>query len=589
MGQSSLAVRWNIRNGFFVQDLFVVECEVLQDVMAVVSEGHRNRRIGSHELNKDSSRSHSILTVHLESETIDPDDGHPLVKFGKIVFVDLAGSERLKDTRSEGMTLTETGAINRSLFTLSKVISALADAAKKKKPKKSNFVPYRDSKLTKLLMDSLGGTSMTLMIACVSPSSHYMDETISTLNYATRANKIQNKPMVQMDPKEQLIYNLRQEIKLLRMENNYLRQQLALHGGPAVPCSPALAGSLPVSRSSASSSGMHYPPHHSPNSRSSCHAGTPSGSHFPAAGSAQSARSPHRSGPPLSSPPPGLPPASPGLSSRDGVSLGSAPPGLPTPGSRHNGGRMSPRISSNHPDAGGGPGLDHRGHNSRGTSRGSAVERDARSAASERERDQRFADMLTMLEEYQREVERLKKENRDVRAKGSVAERGYRAVMEENERLCNKLEHLEEIFVHQSRQTPWPRVREDKGADSDDDSDGSGNRAKASIRRLKAENDSLQKRLKMMEHALPQRFGDVGEGLDQAMGSHGAHRQSSEEVDKKEQRDTFQLRQLNMRLQRRVESLQKREMELLRIMGAKSKQYGGSVVKRNSAHSEGKK
>lgn len=238
---------------------------------------------------------------------------------------------------------------------------------------------------------------------------------------------------------------------------------------------------------------------------------------------------------------------------------------------------MSPRVS-NQPDAGGGPGLDHRGNNSRGTSRGSAVERDARSAASERERDQRFADMLTMLEEYQREVERLKKENRDVRAKGSVAERGYRAVMEENERLCNKLEHLEEIFVHQSRQTPWPRVREDKGGDSDDDSDGTGNRAKASIRRLKAENESLQKRLKMMEHALPQRFGDVGDGLD----AHGAHRQSSEEVDKKEQRDTFQLRQLNMRLQRRVESLQKREMELLRIMGAKSKTSG----KRSS---EGKK
>ena len=213
MNSSSLAVRWNIRNGFFVQDLFVVECEVLQDVMAVVSEGHRNRRIGSHQLNKDSSRSHSILTVHLESETIDPDDGHTLVKFGKIVFVDLAGSERLKDTKSEGLTLTETAAINKSLFTLSKVISALSDSKKHKSSKSMNFIPYRDSKLTKLLMDSLGGTSMCLMVACVSPASQYLEETLSTLNYATRANKIQNKPVVQMDPKEQLILTLLPEKK----------------------------------------------------------------------------------------------------------------------------------------------------------------------------------------------------------------------------------------------------------------------------------------------------------------------------------------------------------------------------------------
>ena len=161
-----LQVRWNIRNGFFVQDLFVVECENISDVMAVVTECHRNRRVGSHELNMDSSRSHSLLTLHLESESIDPDDGHTMVKFGKVVFVDLAGSERLKETKSDGVTLTETGAINRSLFTLGKVISALSS----KKKKDSQFVPYRDSKLTKLLMDSLGGSCMTLMVALLLPS-----------------------------------------------------------------------------------------------------------------------------------------------------------------------------------------------------------------------------------------------------------------------------------------------------------------------------------------------------------------------------------------------------------------------------------
>ena len=164
-----LQVRWNIRNGFFVQDLFVVECENVDDVMAVVSEGHRNRRVGSHEMNMDSSRSHSLLTLHLESESIDPDDGHMMVKFGKMVFVDLAGSERLKESKATGVTMTETGAINKSLFTLGKVISALGKKDQRERHGKSNdknFVPYRDSKLTKLLMDSLGGSCMTLMIAC---------------------------------------------------------------------------------------------------------------------------------------------------------------------------------------------------------------------------------------------------------------------------------------------------------------------------------------------------------------------------------------------------------------------------------------
>ena len=200
MNNVPLSVRWNIRSGFFVQDLFVVQCETIEDIMAVVNEGHKNRRTGSHDLNRDSSRSHSILSIHLESETIDPDDGHALLKFGKVVFVDLAGSERLKESKSSGQQMVETGAINKSLSTLGRVITLLSD-----KKKKKQFVPYRDSKLTKLLMDSLGGTSMTVMVACCSPSSAYLDETLSTLNYASRAKKIQNRPSVQVDPKEQLM------------------------------------------------------------------------------------------------------------------------------------------------------------------------------------------------------------------------------------------------------------------------------------------------------------------------------------------------------------------------------------------------
>ena len=109
-----------------------------------------------------------------------------LNKYGKISFVDLAGSERLKETHSQGDMIKETGIINKSLFTLGKVISWLSD----KRGHVGKHIPYRDSKLTMLLMDSLGGSSKALMIACVSPSEKYVEETISTLNYATRTMNI---------------------------------------------------------------------------------------------------------------------------------------------------------------------------------------------------------------------------------------------------------------------------------------------------------------------------------------------------------------------------------------------------------------
>ena len=218
----SLQVRWNAQKGFFVRDLFVVECETLEDVMAVVSEGHRNRRVGSHELNKDSSRSHSLLTVYLETENTDSTSKDTFMQTGKITFVDLAGSERLKDSRSEGTTLAETGAINKSLFTLSNVISALSDPRKSK----ASFIPYRNSKLTKLLMDSLGGSSKTLLIACCCPSSKFVEESLNTLNYATRAARIKNRPVLQVDEKDQLINRLRQALRLLKEENSNLKQEL---------------------------------------------------------------------------------------------------------------------------------------------------------------------------------------------------------------------------------------------------------------------------------------------------------------------------------------------------------------------------
>ncbi len=158
-------------------------------------EGHKNRKVGSHDLNKDSSRSHSILTIYIITEiSTDGNPNNAVKKYGKVSFVDLAGSERLKESKSQGDMIKETGNINRSLFVLGKVISMLTSDKKNQK----QHIPYRDSKLTMLLMDSIGGSSKTLMIACCSPASAYLDETQSTLNYSSRAMNIKNKPIIQV-------------------------------------------------------------------------------------------------------------------------------------------------------------------------------------------------------------------------------------------------------------------------------------------------------------------------------------------------------------------------------------------------------
>ncbi|KXS13177.1 kinesin-domain-containing protein, partial [Gonapodya prolifera JEL478] len=154
-----LSVRYKPNLGFYVENLFVVECEVLDDALAVLEEGLRNRTVGSHKMNEHSSRSHAVMTVHVDS--YDPVVG--VTKSGKITFVDLAGSERVSDTDSTGATFNEALSINKSLLTLGNCISALSDP----KRKKGGHIPYRDSKLTKLLMDSLGGNGFALMANCL--------------------------------------------------------------------------------------------------------------------------------------------------------------------------------------------------------------------------------------------------------------------------------------------------------------------------------------------------------------------------------------------------------------------------------------
>jgi len=156
---------------FFVHELSYCKCPTEEDLLRIYMRTLRNRSVAAHQLNRDSSRSHMLFTVYVDS-MVKGADGHITTRHGKITFVDLAGSERLKESKSEGATLRETGAINKSLFTLGKVIASLCD-------RKRVRVPYRDSKLTQLLADSIGGTSLTLMLACVSPSDATLSETVS--------------------------------------------------------------------------------------------------------------------------------------------------------------------------------------------------------------------------------------------------------------------------------------------------------------------------------------------------------------------------------------------------------------------------
>jgi hypothetical protein len=273
----ALPVRWTQSQGFFVQGLCVVECGGLEDALAVMLQGQRSRSIGSHELNKDSSRSHAMLTLRIEV------DGQPS---GRMCFTDLAGSERLKDTRGakwmaggsaaeydaggkraerEATMLKETSNINRSLMTLGKVIAALSSrgggggASRGRSRGRSRgggggggggdcdvgHVPFRDSVLTKLLKEALSGNSRTLMIACISPSTAYIDETLSTLQYATRASGVSTRPAPEViDPLLRELMLLRNELRLEKLRNKDLRvlvrqRKHARGGSPAAAAAAA--------------------------------------------------------------------------------------------------------------------------------------------------------------------------------------------------------------------------------------------------------------------------------------------------------------------------------------------------------------
>ncbi|XP_044260405.1 kinesin-like protein KIF17 isoform X2 [Tribolium madens] len=172
-----------------------------------LSLGSKNRIIGATLMNQNSSRSHSIFTISIEQIT--NVNNNESFKKGKLNLVDLAGSERQAKTGATGDRLKEATKINLSLSALGNVISALVDG-------KAKHIPYRDSKLTRLLQDSLGGNTRTLMIACISPSSRDYVETLSTLRYANRAKNIHNKPRVNEDPKDTMLRQYQEEIERLK-------------------------------------------------------------------------------------------------------------------------------------------------------------------------------------------------------------------------------------------------------------------------------------------------------------------------------------------------------------------------------------
>ena len=178
--------------------------------------GQKNRSVRETNMNAHSSRSHSLFTITVERSELGA-DGKPHIRVGKLNMVDLAGSERLSKTGATGDGLKEATKINLSLSTLCHVISSLTDP-------KSTYIPYRDSKLTRLLQDSLGGNTKTMMISNVGPADYNYDETMNTLRYASRAKNIQNKPRINEDPKDALLREYQDEVSKLKEQLMLIQQ-----------------------------------------------------------------------------------------------------------------------------------------------------------------------------------------------------------------------------------------------------------------------------------------------------------------------------------------------------------------------------
>ncbi|XP_058986852.1 kinesin-like protein KIF13A isoform X3 [Musca domestica] len=214
--KQSLKVREHNVMGPYVDGLSQLAVASYMDIDNLMTEGNKSRTVAATNMNAESSRSHAVFSVVLTQILTDQASGVTGEKVSRMSLVDLAGSERAVKTGAVGDRLKEGSNINKSLTTLGLVISKLADQSNGKKGGNDKFVPYRDSVLTWLLKDNLGGNSKTVMVATISPSADNFEETLSTLRYADRAKRIVNHAVVNEDPNARIIRELRHEVETLR-------------------------------------------------------------------------------------------------------------------------------------------------------------------------------------------------------------------------------------------------------------------------------------------------------------------------------------------------------------------------------------
>ncbi|XP_024151363.1 kinesin-like protein KIF13B isoform X2 [Oryzias melastigma] len=214
--RQTLRVREHKVLGPYVDGLSRLAVASYKDIESLMSEGNKSRTVAATNMNEESSRSHAVFNIILTHTLKDLQSGTSGEKVSRLSLVDLAGSERAAKTGAAGERLKEGSNINKSLTTLGLVISALAEQGTAKN--KTKFVPYRDSVLTWLLKDCLGGNSRTAMVATVSPAADNYDETLSTLRYADRAKSIVNHAVVNEDPNARIIRELREEVEKLRVQ-----------------------------------------------------------------------------------------------------------------------------------------------------------------------------------------------------------------------------------------------------------------------------------------------------------------------------------------------------------------------------------
>ncbi|XP_063143161.1 kinesin-like protein KIF1B isoform X18 [Rattus norvegicus] len=212
--KGNLRVREHPLLGPYVEDLSKLAVTSYTDIADLMDAGNKARTVAATNMNETSSRSHAVFTIVFTQKKQDPETNLSTEKVSKISLVDLAGSERADSTGAKGTRLKEGANINKSLTTLGKVISALAEVSKKKK--KTDFIPYRDSVLTWLLRENLGGNSRTAMVAALSPADINYDETLSTLRYADRAKQIKCNAVINEDPNAKLVRELKEEVTRLK-------------------------------------------------------------------------------------------------------------------------------------------------------------------------------------------------------------------------------------------------------------------------------------------------------------------------------------------------------------------------------------